>query len=119
MLRHSIKTNSKTKLTNDDEKIDINELKKKVINDYLSVVDSTSFVDTFHKELNYICDGLNLKIQNHKSEITKLCQIYLKAEWTRIKKETRVWPFSRYNEERTMKKLEDIFKNDQDGINSI
>lgn len=45
------------------------------------------------------------------NEIDRLFQIYLKAEWTRCKKETRLWPFNKYNEDKIICKLKQKYDN--------
>ncbi|OOM11736.1 hypothetical protein [Clostridium saccharobutylicum] len=62
------------------------------------------------KESEYVIQRWEYKIEKINKEIDEIVQIYLKAEWSRCKKETRLWPFSRYNEEKTIKRLEKEYK---------
>ena len=40
-----------------------------------------------------------------QEELDELIQIYLKIEWIKCKKETRMWPFTIYNEDKEIEKL--------------
>lgn len=61
-------------------------------------------IDIFLEE---ILEEFNIK----NNGIDRLFQIYLKAEWTRCKKETKVWPFYKYNEDKMVCKLKKQYDN--------
>ena len=52
------------------------------------------------KQSDYIINDWENEIEGLNKDIDDIVQIYLKAEWIRCKIETRMWPFSRYNEEK-------------------
>jgi len=60
---------------------------------------------------DYITSNWENEIERLNRDIDELVQIYLKAEWTRCKVETKMWPFNRYNEEKVICKLQEKYKN--------
>ncbi|AWK50870.1 hypothetical protein DIC82_07500 [Clostridium beijerinckii] len=62
------------------------------------------------KQSYYIINDLENDIERLNKDIDHIVQIYLKAEWIRCKIETRMWPFSRYNEEKVINKLQKEYK---------
>ena len=62
------------------------------------------------KQSDYIINDLENDIEGLNKDIDNIVQIYLKAEWIRCKIETRMWPFSRYNEENVVSKLQKEYK---------
>ena len=58
----------------------------------------------------YIINNLEIEIEDLNKDIDDIVQIYLKAEWIKCKIETRMWPFSRYNEEKVVGKLEKEYR---------
>lgn len=99
-----------------DERIKINEsikgfslldLKKKTKNIYLA---DDSLIRKAACEVEYIIQYYENQIEKINYEIDEIVQIYLKAEWIRCKRETKMWPFSIYNEEKTIKELQDKYR---------
>lgn len=84
----------------------LSELKKTVTEEYCSVVNGTCFSDAFAKNLGSQFTSISKALDTNRNAIVKLVQIYLKAEWTRIKKEVREWPFNIYSEKKTLETLE-------------
>jgi len=107
---YSIANNINSKLSKSNDEISLKDELVKVVMDYIALIDSKSFIDIFSKNLNEIYQDIVVKITSQKDELIKLIQIYLKAEWTRVKKEPLIWPLSYYNEDRTIKKLEKTWK---------
>lgn len=86
------------------------EYKTKIISDYAAVRNSKCFLDSFYSQIVTIKDHL-IEVNSSKREtMVRLAQIYLKAEWTRVKKEGRIWPFSLYNEKKIIAKLMQAFE---------
>lgn len=56
-------------------------------------------------ESDYILQKYENELEVLNEQIDKLVQVYLKIEWIRCKRETRMWPFNKYNEEKEIKKL--------------
>ncbi len=104
LKEYASKNNIHSKLNSLNIDENSNEYLKAVINDYTSVVNTKSYINEFQTKLNSILNELFSQITNNRNNLTKLVQIYLKAEWTRAKKEIRF--ISYYNEEKTLRKLE-------------
>lgn len=62
------------------------------------------------KQSECIINNLEIEIEALNKEIDDIVQIYLKAEWIKCKIETRMWPFSIYNEEKVISKLEKEYR---------
>lgn len=62
------------------------------------------------KQSEYIINNLEIEIEDLNKEIDDIVQIYLKAEWIKCKIETKMWPFSIYNEEKVISKLEKEYR---------
>jgi len=63
------------------------------------------------RKSDYITSQWENEIERLNRDIDELVQVYLKAEWTRCKIETRMWPLNRYNEEKVICKLQEKYKN--------
>ncbi|WP_459478776.1 hypothetical protein [Clostridium saccharoperbutylacetonicum] len=83
------------------------ELKKQVKLLYLA---NPVLISQIIKESDYLINKYENEIDCLNSEIDVLVQIYLKAEWIRCKVETRIWPYNRFNEDKTIKKLHKKYK---------
>ncbi len=57
-------------------------------------INSNEILQTYENELEVIQD-----------ELDELIQIYLKIEWIKCNKETRMWPFTIYDEDKEIEKL--------------
>ena len=63
------------------------------------------------EQSDYIINDLENDIEQLNKDIDNIVQIYLKSEWIRCKIETRMWPFSIYNQEKVVNKLQKEYKN--------
>lgn len=83
------------------------DLKKKT---KLLYLDDNDLISQSTHEVEYIIQECENKIEKLNEEIDEIVQIYLKAEWIRCKRETRMWPFSIYNEEKIIKQLQEKYQ---------
>lgn len=103
-------------IVSSDEKIEIDtniktigllDLKKEIkliyLSDYCLIRKAARYIED-------IIQDYEEKIEEINNEIDEIAQIYLKAEWIKCKRETKMWPFSIYNESKTIKELQDKFK---------
>lgn len=107
LIEYSIKNNENTQISPSDKMETLAELKKFVISEYCSVINGVCYADKFRQELGVQYTSITENLRVNRYNIIKLTQIYLKAEWIRVKKETKSWPFSIYREKHTLKKLEE------------
>lgn len=70
-----------------------------------------AFQEKLFKNIDSILDKILEEFDIKNNTIDRLFQIYLKAEWTRCKKETRLWPFNNYNEDKIVCKLKKQYDN--------
>lgn len=77
----------------------------------LAYMDDYALIREVIKESDYIINKWENEIERLNRDIDNIVQIYLKAEWIRCKIETRMWPFSRYDEDKVIKKLQEEYKN--------
>ena len=82
------------------DELDILELKEKIKKLY-----NEENIKNIKNNSNYILQKYENELEMIQEELDEMIQIYLKIEWIRCKKETRMWPFSIYNEEKEIKKL--------------
>lgn len=59
---------------------------------------------------DYVLNNFENEIEDLNKGIDYIVQIYLKAEWIKCKIETRMWPFSRYNEDKVIRKLTEEYE---------
>ena len=76
----------------------------------VAYMDDCVLIKEILKQSDYIINDLENEIESLNKDIDHIVQIYLKAEWIRCKIETRMWPFSRYNEEKVVNKLQKEYK---------
>ena len=100
--------NKRKKYTSNVNVTSILDIKKKIKLIYLS---ENALIRKAAHEVEYIIQDYENKIEKINNEIDEIVQIYLKAEWIRCKRETKMWPFSIYNEEKTIKDLQDKYRN--------
>jgi len=81
-----------------------NKVKSVYNDDYILIKEVT-------RKSDYIISQWENEIERLNMDIDELVQVYLKAEWTRCKIETRMWPLNRYNEEKVICKLQEKYKN--------
>ena len=79
----------------------------------VAYMDDCVLIKEILKQSDYIINDLENEIESLNKDIDHIVQIYLKAEWIRCKIETRMWPFSRYNEEKVVNKLQKEYKANQ------
>jgi len=87
--------------------INLLELRKNIKTAY---GEDCTLIKEILKHSEYIINNLENDIENLDKDIDEIVQIYLKAEWIKCKIETRMWPFSRYNEEKVVSKLEKEYR---------
>ncbi|MBE6070631.1 MAG: hypothetical protein E7208_01600 [Clostridium butyricum] len=84
-----------------------NKIKELYREDYFAIkkiiIESDHILQKYENELEVL-----------NEQIDKLVQIYLKIEWIRCKRETRMWPFNKYDEEKEIKKLIKKYEEVQD-----
>ena len=104
----NIAVNNK-RIQNITDKKDMNLLD---LRDNIKVVymDDRPLIREILKQSDYIINDWENEIEELNKDIDNIVQIYLKAEWFRCKIETRMWPFSRYNEEKVVSKLQKEYK---------
>jgi hypothetical protein len=90
------------------ETLSILDLKNKVKSVYK---DDCALIKEVILQSDYITSNWENEIERISRDIDELVQVYLKAEWTRCKIETRMWPLNRYNEEKVICKLQEKYKN--------
>jgi len=100
--------NKKIKKINSMETLNLLDLRNNV---KLTYMDDYELIKQVIKESDYIINNWENEIEILNKDIDNIVQIYLKAEWIRCKMETRVWPFSIYNEEKVIDKLQKKHKN--------
>ncbi|BCZ48755.1 hypothetical protein psyc5s11_48220 [Clostridium gelidum] len=76
----------------------------------VAYMDDCVLIKEILKQSDYIINDWENEIESLNKDIDHIVQIYLKAEWIRCKIETRMWPFSRYNEEKVVNKLQKEYK---------
>jgi len=76
----------------------------------VAYMDDWALIKEILKQSDYIINDWENEIESLNKDIDHIVQIYLKAEWIRCKIETRMWPFSRYNEEKVVNKLQKEYK---------
>ena len=76
----------------------------------VAYMDDSVLIREILKQSDYIINDWENEIEGLNKDIDDIVQIYLKAEWIRCKIETRMWPFSRYNEEKVVNKLQKEYK---------
>lgn len=97
--------------------VDNRKIKEIKINEYIDLLvlrnmvkyiykNNSDLIGVMIKESDSIINIWENQIERLNNEIDVIVQIYLKSEWIRCKVETRMWPFSRYNEEKVVSKLE-------------
>lgn len=100
--------NKKIEIVGEIKNLDLVNLKIKVKeaykNDYLLIREIV-------RQSDCIISGWENKIEELGRDIDEIVQIYLKAEWIRCKMETRMFIFSKYNEEKVIDKLKLEYKN--------
>ena len=100
--------NKKIEETNVMETLNLLDLKNKI---KLAYSDDFILIKEVITQSDYITSNWESDIERLNRDIDELIQIYLKAEWTRCKIETKMWPFNRYNEEKVICKLQEKYKN--------
>ena len=90
------------------ENLSMIDLKNKV---KLIYRDDCVLIKEILRKSDYITSNWENEIERISRDIDELVQVYLKAEWTRCKIETRMWPLNRYNEEKVICKLQEKYKN--------
>jgi hypothetical protein len=73
--------------------------------------DNSKLIRKIVEKSDYIINNYENEIESLNRDIDDIVQIYLKAEWIRCKIETRMWPCNKYNEEKVINKLQNIYKN--------
>ena len=102
-LLNIVKNNKKNKMVNEIKDVNLLDLRKSV---KVAYMDDFALIREILKQSDYIINDLENEIESLNKDIDHIVQIYLKAEWIRCKIETRMWPFSRYNEEKVINKLQ-------------
>lgn len=102
-LLNIVKNNKKNKMINEIKDVNLLDLRKSV---KVAYMDDFALIREILKQSDYIINDLENEIESLNKDIDHIVQIYLKAEWIRCKIETRMWPFSRYNEEKVINKLQ-------------
>jgi hypothetical protein len=92
------------------ESLNVLDLRNKVKSVYK---DDCILIKEVIKKSDYITSQWENEIERLNRDIDELVQVYLKAEWTRCKIETRMWPLNRYNEEKVICKLQEKYKNSE------
>ena len=77
----------------------------------VAYMDDLVLIREILKQSDYIINDWENDIERLNKDIDGIVQIYLKAEWIRCKIETRMWPFSIYNEQKVVNKLQKEYKN--------
>jgi len=90
------------------ESLNVLDLRNKVKTVYK---DDCILIKEVTRKSDYITSQWENEIERLNRDIDELVQVYLKAEWTRCKIETRMWPLNRYNEEKVIFKLQEKYKN--------
>jgi len=90
------------------ESLNVLDLRNKVKSVYK---DDCILIKEVTRKSDYITSQWENEIERLNRDIDELVQVYLKAEWTRCKIETRMWPLNRYNEEKVICKLQEKYKN--------
>jgi len=99
--------NKKIEETNVMETLNLLDLKNKI---KLAYRDDCVLIKEVIAKSDYITSNWENDIERLNRDIDELIQIYLKAEWTRCKIETKMWPFNKYNEEKVICKLQEKYK---------
>ena len=73
--------------------------------------DDFTLIGKIIEKSDYIINKFESEIEDLNKEIDYIVQIYLKAEWIKCKIETRMWPFSRYDENSVVSRLEEEYRN--------
>ena len=89
------------------EEINLLELRRKVKEAY---GEDLKQIREILKKSDLIINKFENQIEALNKEIDYIVQIYLKAEWTKCKIETRMWPFCIYNEDKVIRKLEEEYE---------
>ena len=100
--------NKKIEETNIMETLNLLDLRNKI---KLVYKDDCALIKEVITKSDYITSEWETEIERLNTDIDELVQIYLKAEWTRCKIETKMWPFNIYNEEKVICKLQEKYKN--------
>ena len=101
-------SNKKIQESNIIEGLNLLDLRNKI---KLAYRDDSELIKEVITKGEYITSDWENEIERLNRDIDELVQIYLKAEWTRCKVETKMWPFNRYNEEKVICKLQEKYKN--------
>ena len=78
----------------------------------------TNTIKNIKTNSNEILQRYENELEFIQEELDEVIQIYLKIEWIKCKKETRMWPFTIYNEDKEIKKLYRSYRN-QDKLNWV
>lgn len=110
LFNYAINNNKYTELSDESMiKINKNELKKKIVAEYCSVINAQEFFNKFFNDIDGI---LSLKLDDINEEMNELIRnirIYLKSEWNRVKRESNMF-FRMYKEEKEIEKLINEYK---------
>ena len=93
------------------DELDILQLKHEIKEIY-----DTNTIKNIKTNSNEILQRYENELEFIQEELDEVIQIYLKIEWIKCKKETRMWPFTIYNEDKEIKKLYGSYRN-QDKLN--
>ena len=99
--------NKKIQKTTEIKDVNLLDLRNNV---KVAYMDDFVLIREIIKQSDYIINDWENEIEGLNKDIDDIVQIYLKAEWIRCKIETRMWPFSRYNEEKVLNKLQKSIK---------
>lgn len=106
-LLNIVKNNRKNQIINEIKDVNLLDLRDSVKVTYM---DDFALIKEILKQSDCIINDWENEIESLNKDIDQIVQIYLKAEWIRCKIETRMWPFSRYNEKEVVNKLQKEYK---------
>jgi len=106
-LLNIAKNNKKIQKITEIKNVNLLDLRNNV---KVAYMDDFELIREIIKQSDCIINNWEEEIEGLNKEIDNIVQIYLKAEWIRCKIETRMWPFSRYNEEKVLNKLQKSIK---------
>lgn len=98
-LNELIKLSDKEENINMDN-FEILQLKHKIMELY-----DTNIIKNIKINSNKILQKYENELEVIQEQLDELIQIYLKIEWIKCKKETKMWPFTIYNEDKEIEKL--------------
>lgn len=107
-LLNIARNNKKIQMITEIKDANLLELRNDVKSEYMY---DFVLIKEIPKKSDCVINDLENEIQELNKDIDHIVQIYLKAEWIRCKIETRMWPFSRYNQEKVVSKLQKEYKN--------